>query len=217
MKKMLITGSNRGLGAACVAEFTDYELITVSRHEGSTIVGDLRDRNFLEWIVETHNPDVLINNAGIWSADWSDQIDVNLHQSGFLATQFYKKMPVDSNIINMSSTSANLTGWQNMTDADMFYIVMKSALKNLSKMLSRSKRRPVRVTSLEPAFFLTDFANIKTRWENKGTVLPNHYWYRQNIMTPEHLAKTIRWIIEQPPGIEIASLEILNSVLYDDN
>lgn len=211
--QMLITGTNKGLGAACVTEFADYDLITVSRHAGSTEVGDLRDRQFLQHLVEHYCPDVVINNAGVYSSDWQDHIDINLYQAGFLATEFYRKMPAGSTIVNVCSTSANLVGWQNMQDADLFYTMAKAAMKKLSNMLSRSKRRPVRVTSLEPAFFLTDFANIQQRWDQlKDRVPSTHYWYKQHLMTPDYLARTIRWIIQQPPHVEIASLEILNSV-----
>ena len=211
---MLITGTNKGLGKACANEFSDYELITVSRHEDATETGDLRDRAFLQSLVERYCPDVLINNAGVYSSEWQEQIEVNLYQAGFLATEFYQKMPAGSTIINVCSASANLSGWQNIQDADLFYTMAKAALKHLSNMLSRSKRRPVRVTSLEPAFFLTDFANIQQRWDQlKDHIPPTHYWYKQHLMTPDYLAKTIRWIIQQPANVQIASLEILNSVI----
>ncbi len=210
-KQMMITGSNRGLGAACVAEFFDYELITVSRHDGSTAVGDLQQQEFLQYLVDRYDPDVLINNAGIISNDLSDQIDVNFHQAAFLTVEFYNKMKAGSSIINVTSTAANISGWKDMRDDQMFYNVTKSALKNLSNTLSRSKRRPVKVTSLEPGFILTDFANIKQRWESiKDDIPANHIWSRQAMLSAEYIAKTIRWIVDQP--FEIASLEILNSV-----
>ena len=66
-KKMLITGASSGIGKAYVDHFQDkYDLITTARTEKEWITdpGDITDRDFRTELIEKHQPNVVINNAG---------------------------------------------------------------------------------------------------------------------------------------------------------
>jgi dTDP-4-dehydrorhamnose reductase len=59
---MLIIGSNGGVGKECVKYFsTTYDVVSISREQG-----DLRDKDFLQTLVDKYNPSVVLNCAGVY-------------------------------------------------------------------------------------------------------------------------------------------------------
>ncbi len=70
IKTILITGANRGLGSELAKIFSEnnYEVIKHGRKGDVNILGDLRDANSINNLIEIskkRNLEILINNAGI--------------------------------------------------------------------------------------------------------------------------------------------------------
>ena len=204
---MLITGASRGIGKACAEYFRDkYEVITVARSGNVTYEGDLSDLEFLKKLCAEVDVDVVINSAAVYGKDFQTTIDLNLRASGYILTEFYKKMTA-GHIINICSSSANSTGWAGMEPERIWYNAMKSALKILSKTFADAKLKNVKVSSIEPARVNTtignDFKEISEEEYSKQT-LP---WLP---MKPSYIAQVIDWILSQPEHVVISSMELQN-------
>ena len=103
---MLIIGSNGGVGKECVKYFsTMYDIIPISREQG-----DLRDKEFLQTLVDKYNPSVVLNCAGVYEKEFYETFESNFLSVSFLTMEFYKKMN-SGHIINICSSSANSSGW----------------------------------------------------------------------------------------------------------
>ena len=213
MKTMLITGTSRGVGKACVEEFSrDWNLITVSRTGPATYTGDLKDPRFRRKILDEVCPDAFINNAGIAGSDsdWTSVNEVNYIAAGELMVGFYRKMK-SGHIVNLASVVSNHCGYAGMTMQEITYFSSKASLKRLAVILDQACRSPVKITSLEPGMIMTDMGEIRTRYENAERY-PDDYITRNKIqpMDPGYVARTIRWILEQPENVVIRTLEIAN-------
>lgn len=214
MKTVLITGGSRGIGLACAEEFQrDHRVITVARKGDVSIHGDVADARFREQLLAEVDPDIFINNAGLSGYETSDFrkiMEVNFLAAGELLLGFYRKMRA-GNIINIASVVANHPGYAGMNYADVIYFSSKAAIKRLSEITSESSRTQVKVTSIEPGAVNTDFANIRNRAKS-STPVPSDYLHRYKIkpIDPKHVAKTVRWVVEQPEEISIGSIELRN-------
>jgi NAD(P)-dependent dehydrogenase (short-subunit alcohol dehydrogenase family) len=190
-KKMLITGTNKGLGLSCKKEFEkDYDVISCSRKDG-TEIGDLRDLNFLKNIVEKHPEiDVLINNAGVMIDEHFENFAlVNYFACGFLLEAYSKRMN-SGNIITIGSNAANYTGVSVSPQHRVWYTSTKHAIRTLSLSVS------------------ANFDNVKT------TILePTSIRHYSNLNYP-YITKVIRWIIDQP--VEIPFISLKGSVKPDE-
>lgn len=206
-KKMLITGARRGVGLACAIRFKDrYDVITTDRDGDVTVKGDLRDRRFLKHLVDTYDINVLLNVAGVVDVDMADVYDVDYIAPVFLSLWFYEKM-TEGNIINVSSGSATNSGWVDMPFNRLTYNTAKAGLKKFTNVLQNSKKKRVKVTSLEPAQMNTQFGGPLVN-------IPESEYARQTMplvkMKPEYVAEVIEWILNQPDPVVVATLELQN-------
>ena len=191
MKQMLVIGSNGGVGKECVNYFsTMYDVIPISREQG-----DLRDKEFLQTLVDKYNPSVVLNCAGVYEKEFYETFESNFLSVSFLTMEFYKKME-SGHIINICSSSANSSGWPGIEYDRLTYNVSKSSLKKFSNMLQSSKNSSVKVTTLEPAQINTKMLKHKSE-----KVKP---------LEPSYIVGVIHWILNQPESVVISSMEIQN-------
>ena len=191
MKQMLVIGSNGGVGKECVKHFsTMYDVIPISREQG-----DLRDKEFLQTIVDKYSPSVVLNCAGVYEKEFYETFESNFLSVSFLTMEFYKKME-SGHIINICSSSANSSGWPGIEYDRLTYNVSKSSLKKFSNMLQSSKNNSVKVTTLEPAQINTKMLKHKSE-----KVKP---------LEPSYIVGVIHWILNQPDSVVISSMEIQN-------
>tara|TARA_B100000029_G_scaffold75738_1_gene67415 strand:+ start:1401 stop:1991 length:591 start_codon:yes stop_codon:yes gene_type:complete len=190
-KQMLIIGSNGGVGKECVKHFsTMYDVISISREQG-----DLRDKEFLQTLVDKYSPSVVLNCAGVYEKEFYETFESNFLSVSFLTMEFYKKME-SGHIINICSSSANSSGWPGIEYDRLTYNVSKSSLKKFSNMLQSSKNNSVKVTTLEPAQINTKMLKHKSE-----KVKP---------LEPSYIVGVIHWILNQPESVVISSMEIQN-------
>ena len=188
---MLVIGSNGGVGKECVNYFsTKYDVISISREQG-----DLRNKEFLRTLVNKYNPSVVLNCAGVYEKEFYETFESNFLSVSFLTMEFYKKMK-GGHIINICSSSANSSGWPGIEYDRITYNISKSSLKKFSNMLQSSKRKKVKVTTLEPAQI-----NTKMLKHKSDKVTP---------IEPQYIVEVISWILKQPSSVVISSMEIQN-------
>ena len=190
-RQMLVIGSNGGVGKECVDYFSAiYDVIPISREQG-----DLRNKEFLQTLVDRYNPSVVLNCAGVYEKEFYETFESNFLSVSFLTMEFYKKMK-GGHIINICSSSANSSGWPGIEYDRITYNVSKSSLKKFSNVLQSSKRKKVKVTTLEPAQI-----NTKMLKHKSDKVTP---------MEPQYVVEVISWILNQPKSVVISSMEIQN-------
>lgn len=205
-KRMLITGASQGIGKACVELFNDkYDVISVARSGDVTIRGDLTDPQFLNELIRTTTIDILINNAGILSPDFTETFRLNVEAASTLAIKYFEKMK-SGHIINVCSTASNMRGWRGMSQERMWYIYSKSALKDLGVILQNSKNSNIKITNLEPGWVNTSFAGPEKLLTNEDYLDSNNQILP---LKPIEIAQTIDWILGQPHHIVIPSLQIV--------
>ena len=205
-KNILITGASKGIGLACVKHFEkENNIISVSRTGTVTEQGNVRDPQFRKHLINEYTPDIFINNAGVLDHEFHKTFDTNVMAAGDLLQAFYNKMPT-GDIINVTSIAANKVGWDGMPDMRVWYLASKRALKELSRNLNSSKKRPVRVTSLEPDHVDTTIGGGKMYNPDYSKAGLDHF----APMPASYVAEVIDWIVSQPAYVTISALEISN-------
>ena len=68
---MLIIGSKGGVGKKCFDYFSSmYDVIPISREQG-----DLRDKEFLQTLVDEYNPSVVLNCIGVYEKEFFETFE----------------------------------------------------------------------------------------------------------------------------------------------
>ena len=166
MKRVLITGAGRGIGAAIARELKDYQLTLVSRtrHEIEALAEELQATALVADISQPDSLpdleiDILINNAGIATSaplhkvtleEWNRILQVNLTGT-MLCTQRYLPHMLKQGwgrVINIASV-AGLTGARYITA----YAASKHAVIGFTRALADEvAARGVTVNAICPGF-----------------------------------------------------------------
>ncbi len=226
MKKVLITGGNKGIGLAITNKFLEnnFKIFVVARDfkdirfngkNVETIEFDLRNyQEILELVLKIGNIDVLINNAGMMNSlaydkyskeKMEDIISLNIKTPVALIREFSKKMieKKQGRIVNIASIAGEIG------HPDIWYGITKAGIINMTKSFAKILgQKGITVNCISPGpvegtpmFNIIPF-DRKTQLKN-ATVL-------QRFAKPEEIAQAVYWLATDAP-------EYINGVCIDIN
>lgn len=171
MKKVLITGGNKGIGLALVNKYLSnkYEVLTTICHDNNFKKNDnvkyyklnLADKDSIDkFVEEINNIDVLINNAGICDDDdlfnktydgMKKVIDVNLTGTLYLTQQIVKNKMNRGSIVFISSDNALMENYPESIEYD----ASKAGLIKVGEDMAKYLAPKIRVNTVAPGWVKT--------------------------------------------------------------
>jgi len=210
-KLILLTGGNRGVGAAIAEKLKDQgQLITVARTGNVTEHGDLTDSEFRSYLANKYDPDVFVNCAALTENNSIDDI-LKFTGNGVidLLFKFYAKARPGCDIVNISSWRGWYPGAAGMSDEFVAYSSSKHFLSSASMMLALQKKPNVRVMCLESGGIAT------TNYPKMHLVTDSSYTEFDGTQTapiaPEYIANTVEWMLAQPRWVNPGVIRLLNN------
>lgn len=234
MKTIIITGATSGFGiemARLLAK--DNKLILLARRESIlaklkselddnggiyTATVDVRDKNQVDEFYKNlpekfKNIDVLINNAGLAKGmnpaqdtnleDWDVMVDTNIKGLLYITRGALETMKLrgTGHIINIGSVAAKVPyKGGNVYGATKAFVAQFS--RNLRTDLFATG---IKVTNLEPGAAETEFASVRFEDDAKA----KEFYSGWQPLRAIDVAKTIEWILNQPPHVSIENIEIM--------
>lgn len=236
-KTILITGASAGFGAACARIFATNgnRLILTSRRvdpllklqdelgasaEVQIIPLDVRDREAVQGAIESlperfRAVDVLINNAGLALGlepaqqadldDWDTMVDTNIKGVMYCTRLILPGMVARNrgHIINISSTAG---AWPypggNVYGGTKAFVTQFS--RNLRADLLGTQ---VRVSCIQPGMAETEFSKVRFKGDDQQAA---GVYQGTDPLTAEDIAETVRWIVSQPPHVNVNTLELMS-------
>ena len=216
----LVTGASRGIGRAIALDLGRDHHVLVGGRDAAPVaavvaelpsaepfLAELTDEAALaEAVTGLVSLDVLVHSAGIVrlgtladssSADWSDQLAVNLVAPATLTRLLLPALRAARGLVVFINSGAGLTasaGWGG-------YAASKFGLRALADALRAEERRALRVTSIHPGRVATDM--------QRGIVAAEGRDYDpERYLTPESVAATVRLAVDAPPNALVESLSI---------
>lgn len=237
LQTVFITGASAGFGAACARMFAtegNRLILTArrvdpllklqeelaSRADIHIIPLDVSDREAVQGAVESlperfRNIDVLLNNAGLALGlepahqvdpdDWETMVDTNI-KGVMYCTRFILPGMVERNrghIINISSTAG---AWPypggNVYGGTKAFVTQFS--RNLRCDLLGTR---VRVSCIQPGMAETEFSKVRFKGDDEKAA---GVYQGTEPLTAEDIAETVRWIVSQPPHVNVNTLELMS-------
>ncbi|USI74698.1 SDR family oxidoreductase [Sphingomonas morindae] len=148
--------------------------------------------------------DVLVNNAGVMPLsplaalkrdEWKKMIDVNIHGvlNGIAAVLPRFVADGSGHIINVASVAAHM-----VVPTAAVYCATKHAVRAITEGL-RQEHDDIRSTLISPGVVATELGHDITD-ANVATALAG---WRKKSLTPDAIARAIRYAVEQPEGVDI--------------
>lgn len=224
MKKVLITGGNKGIGLACTHVFLEngFEVIVTAR-DGS-FQKDVRGVTFIkldlskselipDFAAKVGPIDVLVNNAGVINSlpydDYPQEkmrslMAINLESPVALIREFAKPMIEQGSgrIVNVGSV-AGYTG-----QPDVWYAISKAGIMNATKSFAKLLGpKGIIVNAVAPGPVNTEMLD-KVPGERRKQILSTTVLQRP--AEPWEVAKSIYWLASESP-------EYINGITIDLN
>jgi serine 3-dehydrogenase len=228
----LITGITAGIGEAAARVFVaaGWQVIGTGRRADRlaalqselgaalhTLEFDIRDEAARDAALDSlpervRDIDLLINNAGLALglepaqaarlSNWTTMIDTNITA---LVSITHKLLPQlvarKGAIINLSSVAANYPYPGGNAYGATKAFVRQFSLNLRSDLIGTG----VRVCSIEPGMVETEFSLVRTGSQEASDKI----YTGVNPMTAEDIAKTMLWVAQQPPHLNINALELM--------
>jgi len=225
MKKVLITGGNKGIGLATTKKFLkqNYQVTVVARDFSSfnlknknlsKIEFDLKNYQAVPQLVKQIGEiDILVNNAGMMNALPYDNypqekmeqiINVNLKSPIALIREFSKSMVKNKfgRIVNIASIAGEIG------HPDIWYGITKAGMINITKSFAKILGpEGIVVNAIAPGPVETDM--LKTIPEARKEAIKKIV-YSSRFAQPKEIAETIYWLAVDSP-------EYINGICIDIN
>ncbi|WP_375740386.1 SDR family oxidoreductase [Pseudomonas boanensis] len=234
---LFITGATSGFGEACARRFAQagWSLVLTGRRAARlqalsdelsaltdvhTLELDVRDRHGMEQAIATLPTKFdklrgLINNAGLALGtdpapkcnldDWDTMVDTNIKGLLYSTRLLLPRLIAHgrgAGIVNLGSIAGT---WP--YPGSHVYGATKAFVRQFSLNLRNDLvGTGVRVTNIEPGLCESEFSLV--RFGGDQAKYDATYAGAEAIQ-PEDIAETIHWVLEQPPHININSLELM--------
>lgn len=223
-KIVLVTGASSGSGEASVRELAGAgaklfigarrsdRLQALAQELGPKVAWlelDVTDADSFEAFTASAEArfgriDALVNNAGVMPLsplaalkrdEWKKMIDVNIHGvlNGIAAVLPRFVAQRSGHVVNVASIAAHLV----MPTAAV-YCATKHAVWAITDGL-RQEHDDIRTTVISPGVVATELGNDIT---DQGVAAALQEW-RKKSLTPDAIARAIRFALEQPEGVDI--------------
>ncbi|MBI5932154.1 MAG: SDR family oxidoreductase [Chloroflexi bacterium] len=138
---------------------------------------------------------VLVNSAAVMPVgnprelsleNWDVALDLNLRAPFLMAQEAVKLMPEGGLIVNVSDVGAS-KAWSRYSS----YVVSKSGLETLTKVLARSLAPSIRVNAIAPGFVLKSDVVTPEEWDRLIERLP-----LKRPARPEEIASALEFLVK---------------------